>query len=365
MTTLAPGNTFASQYSGSIDALKGLLMLLVVMDHNDLIRAFVPELFKPLTFHVVGFLILPFLVPVKSLSQRQLFDRAVRYLVPFWFVLTLAAAIYTLLIRQDATVGTVAADWLAAAFIGSAPLVKTSAGFYYLWFLPALFGLVYVLSIFDAMKRSAQIVCALASLGCHAFITLVPLELHKYMPFGLLIVLWVLPFGMLMRLAVNSKIIYRARAVLIAVFVASYGALVARGQNIEVMTLELHPVTDPLLFILQDVSAFTGVLVAMWTAMHLKRIRFLNAMGRHSLMIYLFHPLIFFLGVKLIGIDNRELVSYPLAAAGIGSVALTAAAALALSILIAQVAFTRSWLTPKDWNGWGPVRLATHWIGRT
>ncbi len=364
MNTSPQVGTFSNVYFSSIDAVKGLLVLIVIMDHNDLLRAWVPEFFKPLTFHVLGFLILPFLAPVKFLSQRQLFDRAIRYLVPFWCVLTFTTALYTVLLRHDAPANVVLIDWLAALLIGSAPLVKTASGFYYLWFLPALFGVVYVLSIFDTVGRRSKTIITTAARLTHAFIAMFSIELLKYTPFGVLIVLWIFPFGVLMRIALKSESFYRYRYAVLGAFIVSYGYLVFRGKNIEIMTLELHSVTDPLLFILQDISAFTGVVVAIWLAMKLNTVRFINACGKHSLMVYLLHPLIFFCGMKVLGASTWNLESYALALTAILSVVITAGIALLVAILISRLHFTRTWITPKDWNGWGPVRLAARCFHR-
>ena len=74
--------TFSKKNQGGIDNFKGLLIIIVVMDHNDLMRALAPDLFKPLTFHVLGILALSFILPLKAASLQFFRDRLIRYFSP-------------------------------------------------------------------------------------------------------------------------------------------------------------------------------------------------------------------------------------------------------------------------------------------
>lgn len=349
-------STFSNLYAGNINAMKGLLILLVVMDHNDLLRTLVPNLFRPLTFHVIGFLALPFFTPSKMVSITFLRDRLVRYLVPFLWVLTCATVLYSTLFRSDGF-GTVVLDWFSAAMIGSAPLVKSSTGFYYLWFLPTLLGLVAILAIYQSIGAAWRVVIIAIATLCHLAISVVPAAFLEYLPFGIPIVLWMFPIGLILKWAIENKRVYRLRYLVLVTFVASYGYLAMRGQNLEVMTLNLKSLSDPLLFVLQDVSAVTGVIVSIWCASLLGNLRFVNEVGKYSLMVYLIHPLIFFFGYRLSGVGHWQLdpvVYFGLAA---GSVALTAVLALFASTVIARVPMLHDWITPVNWNGWRAAQI--------
>ena len=352
-----PAATFTNTLQSSLNALKGLLIIFVVMDHNDLLRILAPDLFRPLTFHVLGFLVLPCLLPTKPVDRGFFLDRLIRYLVPFWWVLTFTTLMYALAFRNGGGLSTVAVDWLAAAAIGSAPLVKTATGFYYLWFLPCLAGMVILLTLFQSLNKSWQYASGIVMLLGHAVITAFPEVLLRYTPFGLLIVMWVFPLGLLMRWAITNGWVFRLRYLILVVFLASYSYLVAIGLNVEIMTLELRSISEPLLFLLQDITAVSGVLMVMWIATKLDKLSMLNLCGKHSLMVYLLHPLVFFLGYKLSGVSNLHLESYPLLAVGVLSVVLTVSISLLLAIGIARIPIARAWLTPKDWKDWGPVRL--------
>lgn len=352
---------FAESMQGSFDAFKGLLILIVIMDHNDFWRAIVPDPFKPLTAHVLGFLILPFLAPIKPPSIQFFRDRLVRYLVPFWWVLTIAAVLYYLMFQSSRDIGAVVFDWFMAATVGSAFFVKASSGFYYLWFLSSLAGLVITLTLYQSLNRSWQRVCIVLLLSCHVAITAFPGGLLKYVPFGFLIVLWVFPLGLLIRWAVSDSNIFRARFLILAAFICSYVYLVLIGKNLEIMTLDLKPIADPSLFFLQDLNAISGVLVLMWLSTKLSKWRFLNLCGKHSLMVYLLHPLVFLLGIKMFGLSISNLGNGQLLAAAALSVGLTALVTLGIALGIARIAIVRAWLTPKGWADWGPVQLAQNW----
>ena len=350
---------FADSFSGSVNALKGLLIIIVAMDHNDLLRAFAPGLFRPLTFHVLGFLLLPFLVPLKPPTVQFIRDRLIRYFVPFWWVLTFATVIYSVVYRGDEGFATPFVDWLAASVVGSAPLVKVSSGFYYLWFLPSLAGLVIFLAVYQSLSRRWQTVFVVLSVAAHLAISVFPEGALRYLPLGPLIVLWVFPLGLLFRRIMKSAIIFHLRYLVFLAFVASYWYLVLHQQNIEIMTLDLLSITEPLMFSMQDINAVFGVLTAMWIASKLNGSRLLNACGHYSLMVYLLHPLVFFLGMKLSGAAGWGIQSYALLAAGVISVALTILVSLVLAIGIARMPFIRSWVMPKGWDDWAPVRLVS------
>lgn len=352
--------TFAEALQDRLDSFKGLLILVVVMDHNDLLRTLAPDLFRPLTFHVLGFLILPFQLPGKPISVKFLVDRLIRYLVPFWWVLALATILYSIVYRSGEALSVVAMDWIAAATIGSATLLKTASGFYYLWFMPCLAGLVVVLAVFNSLGRPWQHSVTALAILIHTFITLFPESVANHLPFGLLIVMWVFPLGLVMRWAVNNGAVFRGRYLILAIFIASYGYLVWTRFTVEIMTMTFRPVWEPLPFFSQDLNALCGVLTAMWLAVKLGRFNFLNLCGKHSLMVYLLHPPIFFVGYKLSGAANWNLAPYQLLAIGVLSVVLTILIAIAWAVVVGRMPIARTWLTPKDWNDWGPVR----WIAQ-
>lgn len=363
MNPNAPIPRFAQACADNVDTFKGLLIILVVLDHNDFLKMVMPALFKPLTFHVLGFLALPFLLPMKPLSGSFLRDRFVRYLVPFWWVLTLATIVYWLMYKNQIDPWTHALDWFAAAAIGSAPLVKASAGFYYLWFLPCLAGLIAVLAIFQTLSRAWRWVMIVFALCCHAFITTFSGWALTYVPLGLVIVFWVFPLGLLTRWAVSAPLVYRLRFVVLITFLGSYGYLALSRESLEVMLVDLRAISDPWVFLMQDLSAVAGVLVTLWLASKLGKMRFIALCGKHSLMLYLLHPFIFLLGVRMSGIDGVNLgESGLLTAAGV-SVLLTVLVTLALALGLAQLPVARSWLTPKGWDDWGPVHLVTRLSG--
>src|SRR6185437_7754319 len=162
--------TLAEKLQLGIDPLKGMLILIIVLDHSDEAHAFLPGTFRPLTFHVLGFLLLPFLVRGTSLSVGFLRDRLTRYWVPYAFTITLAAILFSLLHRRSDGAARIAFDYVAALLVGSAPLVKQSSGFVAYWFLPTLFGLVVVLGLYRRLSTLWRGVLVALFLVCHAFL---------------------------------------------------------------------------------------------------------------------------------------------------------------------------------------------------
>ncbi len=124
--------------------------------------------FLPMTFHVAGFLLLPFLLPPRRLSRTMAVDHAVRYLVPFGFALLAYAAAFRILVASHT--GTLA--WICSIpvsfFIASPDVLVESTGFYVLWFLPTLLSLVILRSAFHSGTGLRRAVIAMAAVTTEA-----------------------------------------------------------------------------------------------------------------------------------------------------------------------------------------------------
>src|SRR6478672_8405589 len=92
--------TFREMLTRSVDPFKALLILVVVIDHNDVAHALFPATFRPLTFHVLGFLLLPFLVRQPRLSWMFVLDRFARYWVPYLSIMTVSSLLFWLLYHK-------------------------------------------------------------------------------------------------------------------------------------------------------------------------------------------------------------------------------------------------------------------------
>jgi hypothetical protein len=341
-----------------IDTFKGLLILVVIMDHNDVAHVVFPATFRPLTFHVIGFLILPFLVTVPRFSWGLVRDRFIRYWVPFAATMLVSSILFWVIYHRHEPMSRFVVDFLLGVCIGSAPLVKKASGFLAYWFLPALFGTVVVLSFYEKLPARGRMILLTLFIVAHATVVAQSLPGYYWIPFGLAIVSNVFVLGIVVRKIVCARYLHTLRFGFPLAFVVSYGWLVQHDVWLEVMSLRVAVIADTITFIAQDVAAISGVISILLIARSLCTIRFLASIGHHSLIIYLLHPLVYVLvwmGLRAMSAEPLErslvfgLLSYVLAVVG----SWFGAICLARSPRIA------AWITPRNWSCWGPV-AATH-----
>ena len=77
--------------------IKGMLIILVMFDHNEFAHQLFPLFLDGFAFHVLGFLALPFLRPPEPASKAYFQKIIFRYYYPF-FLITCAMAILTMVI---------------------------------------------------------------------------------------------------------------------------------------------------------------------------------------------------------------------------------------------------------------------------
>jgi len=361
---MAPTTTLADALRGCIDPFKGLLILIVVADHNNVAHAQLPDVFRPLTFHVLGFLMLPFVASLPPLSRAFVADRIARYWIPHAFVLTLAAIAYWTLRRHGDAAGAVA-DYAAALATGTAPLVKRSSGFLAYWFLPTLLGIVIVLAAYRRLTGIARIAGLTAFVTGHAFLTAGNVPGWYLLPFGLAIVGNVFVLGLAFAALVRSPLVHRVRWLIPIVFVTAYAALAMRGTWLEVAVLELAPVTRVEDFVLQDFAGLAGVMTILLMAQAFARSSLLGSFGRHSLMIYLLHPLAYAALDALTAAAGWRSSSMALTVGyGVASYVFALCLSWGVSIVIARSPTLHAYITPRDVRSFGPVATFRSLAGR-
>ena len=339
-----------------VDPFKGLLILLVILDHNDQAHALLPRIMDPMTFHVLGFLLLPFLLPGPSLSKELIMDRFARYWIPHAFVVTLAALLFWMLYRRADSIAAMISAYALAIVFGSAPLIKQATGFLAYWFLPTLFGLVVTLAAYRAASANWRWTLLAFFIACHCFLTAGNFPAYRFIPFGLAIAANVFVLGLLLKAIVASKAAYAVRWIAPAIFVVSYGALAWQQDWLEVALLGLAPVTQLRLFLLQDIAGLSGVLTVLLAGNALARHRAIASIGRHSLMIYLIHPPAYIAIVAVEGVAGIHVTSLGGdIAVGAFNFVLAVVASWAAAVVIARTALLRDWITPRRWCEWKPL----------
>lgn len=339
--------------SDGIDALKGILIALIVAGHNPLITGAFPGLFEALySFHVVAFLLLPFWFPVPPLSGRLVKDRAVRYLVPHYVFYLLACVFFALTLADDSWGQRLFAVGMGA-LVGSADTVKAGSGLSLFWFLPALLTLTLLRS-WHARAGGGVSVLILA-IAAHLGIGLLPEAVRVLTPFGLLIALFVFPLGQFIVWAWPKYVApWLLRWGLIAgiTWIATLVYIFWARSAFNVGELTLYSVLHPLHLFLHDASALAAfVALTALCATPIGRLPFLAAMGRASLLIYLIHSFVFqalLLVTPRLGVPLNLVI-------GLMLFALTLVLSYGVAHLLMKSRVFQRWVTPRYATEWPPT----------
>jgi hypothetical protein len=136
-----------------------------------------------------------------------------------------------------------------------------------------------------------------------------------------------------------------------------------KGGEVEVATLVLPTIAHPLRVLANDISDIVFITALAGLSPLLASMPAIGRLGRHSLLVYLVHPLLYKLVLPvLLGICTLHLLGTPAGVAEywIGAAASVAAVAAA-SLLIASVVTgwtpSRLMITPRNAAEWPPIAL--------
>ena len=324
------------------DATKGLLIALVALGHCAAAQRVWPWLHAGglYDFHVLAFLLLPFLRPASACSTRVFADRAVRYLVPFGVFALLSAAVWHATLHPSVR-------WYAlplALIRGDVGALAQGVGFTFLWFMPCLLSLTVLRSLFAATRQPVRALLSLALLIVHGLLAGCSLPL----PLNPLPALFALPLGW----AVGALVPWqRGRWLFLAVAIACGAIAGVTVDHINVASLSLPDWHAPGRLLLHDVYAVAATLAVVHFGSVLARVPGLVPIGRYSLVIYLSHQFV----LKFIEFWSQR---QPWYAAWAGKIAV-AAVAVPLSLLAGWALARlldrpqiRPWILPQSLRDW-------------
>ncbi len=277
---------------GAIDSAKGFLILCVILGHIRVLTDHVPQVFVVVNnFHVICFLLLPFLYDVRSFDKNSLNIWAGRYFVPFILFATVYGVISHIVFGGEAFFIT----WIKAVFIGTSIYIDGLTGMQSLWFLPTLMALVAILGLIKGLNIPILIL-AIAAMLDHLLVGMLSERTLLNIPFGIAQISYLFILGLALRRLfelIDIKNIQKyaplfllgwVLAQLIATFYTEtrVGFAMMRFQSIEnIGALLLHDV------LILCIMCF--LLTNVW----LKKSRILCYLGKYSLQVYLLHHFIY------------------------------------------------------------------------
>jgi fucose 4-O-acetylase-like acetyltransferase len=273
----------------NMNTLKGILIILVILDHNDFVRSIFPRFLDGFSFHVLGFMALPFLRPAQPLD-RDFLQYLFRLYHPF-LVITTAMALVVALLGQ-AGPALQFERWALALYSGNSDILKQVTHMALLWFLPSFVSMVALRGVIEHAGQGGKAAAIALLCVLHLFIGTVAHRIDNYLPLGLLPALYVIPLAYL-AVAIHRRVFARmprgaALAASCALLAAAKYAQMRMGLHNEIGFGDVADYTQPYALALNDLEAVTGV-VMLFQASRFGFGRLVETCGRYSIQVYLFH----------------------------------------------------------------------------
>lgn len=326
----------------NLDLLKGLLIILVIVDHNEFSRSLFPGFLYGMTFHVLGFMAIPFLKTPPKVFTRDYAAYVFRLYWPFALVATgMAVVVWKNLHLLP-----------LALYSGNADLLKTVTQMGLLWFLPSFIAIVTLRAAGQQLGQVAAWTVLAVTVLAHPFIGSLAPQYQDALPMGLLPAVYMYPLCVLVAWVHRQYLagMGRTAAVLVALacFAAIKAAQMALGLHNEVGFASVASYRTPLALLVNDLEGVSGTLLLFQVA----RYSFsgvVEQVGKYSMQVYLFHAFValglYKLAMKLV----PQAGALPLFCATLlATIVLT----LLLSRFIAGNPVTKRFIFPK-----GPAEL--------
>lgn len=292
-----------------LDAVKGILELLIVLEHNLLITSAEPAL-RPIvnSFCVGCFMLLTFTRDVKRTNFTAYVDKYYRYLIPYFFFITAATALNFIIynnlsIQEHITSYGLSLVWQSTTYI------KEASGFAFFWFLPCL-CFIYLLR-FIHMKIGWPFLVFMGL--CNVFIGLVNEDVLAQFPYGSHVALFLYFIGCVYQ-HIHKKFTQDDKFGLLAFVI--FISLIAINQFIPPGLLLFAGIIPSIFdgyqyayYFLILLFSYPGILYAtrIFPTMLTKALAFC---GRYSLWIYLSHQMFYILLVDFLHVSSNGPLIY-------------------------------------------------------
>lgn len=286
------------------DAVKGILELLIVLEHNLLITSVEPNL-RPIvnSFCVGCFMLLTFTREVKNINAAAYFDKYYRYLVPYFFFLT-AATILNYFIFNELPLSEHIESYGIALFWQSTTYIKEASGFAFFWFIPCLCFMYFLRFLHLRIGTPFLIFMAL----CNLFIGTLHEDILAQFPFGAHVAFFLYFIGCVYQ-HIHKKFTQDDKFGFIAFVI--FTGLILLNPYIPPSLLMFAGIMPSIFEISQYTYYFAILLFSYPGILYLTRIipkKVTDALafcGRYSIWIYLSHQMFYILLVEFLRVSEN------------------------------------------------------------
>lgn len=258
--------------------MKGVLILLIILGHNSVLTKCVPGLFSYLySFHVILFFILPWFYNHNKPTLRKSLKRCAKLYGYYTLFFVIQIVAYNVLIENNFSLE----NSLHAFVVGGHHALKVVTGYEYLWFIPAFCVSMLMCDLYLCVPVRRRVYINILAL----IIVCVFTQL-RYQDYNALIQgVFFAAIGIIATIMYNRVFVYVNKTVSII--------LVIIASAIFVIT----PFDSCVALIMPFIAFF-----ALWNICELygSRGKWIARIGSLSMLIYLIHPLIFQLLIRVI-----------------------------------------------------------------
>lgn len=332
------------------NALKGMLIILVIFDHNEYAHKIYPLFLAGFSFHVIGFLSLPFLRPAEPLGKKILEKMFFSYYYPFFWIVCGMVFLNTLISQNQSTSASGVFNFLLALYSGNSQILKRVTQMSLLWFLPSFFSLMLIRSALVSGGKAIQTFFLIFLSIAHLYIGYFASEIRNFIPLGLLPTIYAFPLILIVVKFHQSILekLNRLNAFLLittAFLIVKYWQI-RMGLGQELGFAMLADYRDFPAMIVNDLEAITGTLMLF----QLARFNFgqlITSSGQNSLQIYLFHAFVALVTYKFL---EKNFANTPMNIRLIISMIITLLFTLLIAKFIMRNEILKRFLFPRSWN---------------
>ena len=302
-------------------AIKGVLMILIIIGHNHILAPIGGQLFNYLySFHIYGFFILPFLYNRKiSIEKKAILNGFIRLWAPYIIFFLLCYFIYHLVVIKDSIKMT---EILYGLISADKITLKDITGFTFIWFLPAYYTMMLVMMLLNKRNilNSIIILFLIILLNYNLYFTI-----HKVfttIPFAIVQGFYYFTFGFITKLLLDKipKIQY-----LSSIIFLTFSLLFWENRITEA------PYVLPI----------TGFLLIYSIRKYISQLSIIILIGKYSLPIYLVHVIVY---------NILEVVLPKTILFGVLIFLLTLLFSMIIAYALIEIKFLQKIIFPKNWN---------------